>query len=69
MSLVTSPPLTLGTQYANWTWSAMRSVVMVCHDNSAGGQTSRVTLSLKESQTSMIGVAGIPLNRDDVTDV
>ena len=47
----------------------MRSVVMVCHDSSAGGQTSRVTLSLKENQTSMIGVAGIPLNRDDVTDV
>jgi hypothetical protein len=23
---------------------------MVCHDNSAGGQTSQVTLSLKESQ-------------------
>jgi hypothetical protein len=47
----------------------MRSVVMVCHDNKAGGQASRVTLSLKESQTSTIGVAGMPLNRDDVAEV
>jgi hypothetical protein len=42
---------------------------MVCHDNGVRGQTSRVTLSLTESHTSTIGVAGIPLNRDDVTDV
>ncbi len=69
MSLVTRPPLTLGTQYANWTCCAIRSVVMVCHPNSAGRRPSRVTLALKETQTSTIGVAAIPLKRDDVTDV
>jgi hypothetical protein len=34
-----------------------------------GEEASRVSLALKESQPITMGVAGMPLNRDDVTAV
>src|SRR5213078_148516 len=54
MSLVTRPPLTLGTQYANLTWSAMRSVVMVCHPTNTGGLSSRVEFALNLRTTGAV---------------
>jgi hypothetical protein len=42
---------------------------MVCHPSSGDRVSSRVTLALKESQDITMGVAGMPLNRDDVTEV
>jgi hypothetical protein len=47
----------------------MRSVVMVCNPTNTVVQPSRVSLALKESQPITMGVAGMPLNRDDVTAV
>jgi len=49
-------------------WTQPRcSVVIVCHTNKSAPGHSPVTLAMIESQTSTIGVAGIPLNRDEVT--
>jgi hypothetical protein len=49
---------------------------MVCHPTNRDGRPSRVTLALNFSaanaeatQLIKIGVAGMPLNRDDVTAV
>ena len=40
---------------------------MACHTNKDAPGQSPVTLAMTGSQTSTIGVAGIPLNRDEVT--
>jgi hypothetical protein len=46
---------------------------MVCHPTNSGGQSSRVTLAVTKTpdrtQLITIGVAGMPLNRDEVTAV